>query len=73
MQTSTLIMELFMSINFCFGEVESSKLNAPEKQNKENIQIGAKINEIENRHLTINKAKSWFFEKITIIEKTLPR
>ena len=45
------------------------------KIKKEIIEIRAKINEIENKKSTekINKTKSWFFEKISKINKPLAR
>ena len=42
---------------------------------KEVIKIRAEVNEIEMKNTTakINKTKSWFFEKINIIDKPLAR
>ena len=52
------------------------RTNKPKvSRRKEAIKIRAEINEIETRKTTakINKTKSWFFEKINIIDKPLAR
>ena len=47
----------------------------PRVSRRKEIKIRAEINEIETKETMakINKAKSWFFEKINKIDKTLAR
>ena len=54
-------------------ELEKEEQTKPiVSRRKEIIKIRAEINEIETRKIAqINKTKSWFFEKINIIEKPL--
>ena len=57
-------------------ELEKEEQTKPKvSRRKEIIKIRAEIKEIETRKTTakINKTKSWFFEKINIIDKPLAR
>ena len=54
---------------------EEEMKNRRVSRRKENIKIGAEINEKETKETIakINKAKSWFFERINQIDKPLAR
>ena len=57
-------------------ELEKEEIKNPKvSRRKEIIKIGAEINEKETKETIpkINKAKSWFFERINKIDKTLAR
>ena len=57
-------------------ELEKEEKTKPKvSRRKEIIKIRAEINEIETKKkiAKINKAKSWFFEKINKIDKSLAR
>ena len=57
-------------------QLEKEEMKNPRvSRRKEIIKIRAEINEIETKETMakINKAKSWFFEKINKIDKTLAR
>ena len=57
-------------------QLEEEEQRKPKvSRRKETIKIRAEINEIEKKKTiaTINKTKSWFFEKINKIDKPLAR
>ena len=52
---------------------ERRKSKATVNRSKEIIKIRAEMNEIEKKISKINETKSWFFEKISKIDKPLAR
>ena len=56
-------------------QLEKEEIKNPRVSGRKEIKIRAEINEIETKETMakINKAKSWFFEKINKIDKTLAR
>ena len=56
-------------------QLEREQTRPKDSRRKEIIKIRAEINEIETRKTTkkINETKSWFFEKINKIDKSLAR
>ena len=64
------------NLNLHLKELEKEKQTKPKvRRRKEIIKIRAKVNEIETRKTMkkISDTKSWFFEKIHIIDKPLAR
>ena len=56
--------------------LELKEASSPKRSRlQEIIKLRAEINQVETKRTTqrINKARSWFFEKINKIEKPLPR
>ena len=64
------------NLTFHLKELEKEEQTKPKViRRKEIIKIRAEINEVETKKTiaNINKTKSWFFEKINKIDKTLAR
>ena len=63
-------------ITLCLQELEKKEqINPKVSRKKEIIKIRAEIKEVETKKTVakINKTKSWFFEKISKIDKPLAR
>jgi len=55
---------------------EQKEANSPKKSRQQKIiKLKAEINQVESKRIiqTINKARSWFFEKVNRIDKSLAR
>ena len=64
------------NLTLCLKQLEKEEMKNPRvNRRKEIIKFRAEINEKETKETIakINKTKSWFFEKINIVDKLLAR
>ena len=67
-QEKSLINNLILYLK----QLEKEEKN-PVSRRKEITKIRAEVNEIETKETQISETKSWLFEKINELDKTLPR